>query len=81
MREVIYIEKKENVGTPVEFTHYHTGEGWASTDNKEWTDSAIVKKVAYLGKCELDGDMFALYNNYGCIIILKGHLNSGFYNI
>ena len=79
MKEVIYIEKEKNAGTPVEFTHYQDNKkGWRSLDTKDFINTS---KIVYLGKCALEGDMFAYYNKYGCIFILKGHLNSGFYNL
>lgn len=63
---------------PLELTHRKTN-GWQKVERvtvKNYLHSA--DKVVYLGKCEEDGDMFALYTN-GFIMIFKGHLNSGTY--
>ena len=76
MKEVIRIEeqtKPNNV--PVEFTHELFGEeGWEETT----LEPRDVDKVVYLGKCSVDGDMFAGYISEA-ICIFKGHLNSGKY--
>lgn len=74
MREVIRIDKQEENDKPVEFTHMlKTEEGWSECLRQPIN----FEKVVYLGCCELDGDMFACYNDY--IDIYKGHLNSGKY--
>lgn len=64
-------EKKETV-----FTHYLYGRGgWekATTQPKEFT------KVLYLGKCKVDGDMFAIYES-DLIDIYKGTKGDEFNN-
>jgi len=77
MKKVIFIEQpKEETKKPVEFTHYLSEtKGW----NKSSDGPSTYKKVVYIGFDCHDGDMFAAYNNYGGIIIYKGHLNSGEY--
>ena len=76
MKEVIYInEVKEKEEKPVEFTHFQDSfKGWQATSSKP----EDYDKVIYLGKCRIDGDMFACYS-FGNINIHKGHLNSGKY--
>ena len=75
MREVIRIDKKEENDKPVEFTHYlNEHEGWEKTTTKP----SSFSKIAYLGHCPTDGDMFACYK-HDFINIFKGHLNSGKY--
>lgn len=63
----------------VEFTHVLDGDiGWATTHIL----NDLIKEVRcihYLGNCNTDGDMFAVYHNSGDICIYKGHLNSGEY--
>lgn len=78
MRKVIRIdEQKTENKKPVEFTHHlHDDKGWVVSfvDNP-----GDFKKIVYLGKCLVDGDMFACYYGSGSISIFKGHLNSGEY--
>lgn len=74
---VIRVDKEEDQQEkkPVEFTHCFWGDdGWVAT--KIRPDK--YRKIVYLGKCDIDGDMFAAYNNDN-IEIFKGHLNSGRY--
>jgi hypothetical protein len=82
-REVIYVQKLEQNEKPVEFTEiFDTGEGWVKTKRKpqEFVKKPRdFKKIVYLGKCTVDGDMFACYTDTGCIAITKGYLNSGKY--
>lgn len=77
MRKVITIPETESQENqkPVEFTHYQDRvKGWCEKAFKPTKDY----KVVYLGKCDIDGDMFAVYR-YESINIYKGHLNSGMY--
>lgn len=78
MREVIRIqEEKTAVEDPVKFTDYFDAyEGWESFEPETGNNYA---KIVYLGKCESDGDMFAVYRLNGEIDIFKGYLNSGKY--
>lgn len=53
--------------------------GWMSMSehqSKKILSQAV--KVVYLGDCDQDGDMFAIYKE-GFIEIYKGHLNNGKY--
>jgi hypothetical protein len=76
MRKAIIIgeePKKESKG--IEFTHYlNNSSGW----NNAMDEFSDVKKVVYLGKCSVDGDMFACYAG-DIISIRKGNLNDGTY--
>jgi hypothetical protein len=74
-KRVIFIEQPQENDKPVEFTHALEGAGWAELTLKPFQ----YEKVVYLGKCVIDGDMFAGYYFNGSINILKGHLNSGRY--
>lgn len=75
MKEVIIIpEVSVSNDKPIEVTHeFIPSDGWVSEREFPPTD-----KVIYLGKCALDGDMFAAYYR-NRITIYKGHLNSGKY--
>lgn len=77
MKKVIMIpEQPKEEKKPVEFTHFLDGDhGWTRIDTKP----SMYEKIIYLGKCNKDGDMFAVYSAYDEIIIFKGHLNSGEY--
>lgn len=79
MKQVIYIDQlKEQEEKPVEFTHcLNITRGWVTTSFSPSDNS--IRKIFYLGKCAADGDMFVVNNNSGCIVIFKGHLNSGKY--
>lgn len=46
---------------------------WKRAENKPQD----FKDITYLGKCDVDGDMFACVSHCGQIIIYKGHLNDG----
>jgi hypothetical protein len=68
-------DKTEQKG--IEFTHILMGDsGWFERNDLPQTFSKIV----YLGKCSVDGDLFAAYTKeWGHIIIYKGKLNNGSY--
>ena len=73
MAKVIYIDiPQKEEKKKVQFTHYMTDTGWIE-------DKCIPNgaKLIYLGKCSIDGDMFASIT--ATIDIYKGHLNSGEY--
>lgn len=77
MREVIRIPdcSAEDGQKPINLTGYlDTDEGWIDST----ADHSDIDKLVYLGKCALDGDVFAAYCE-GFIMIYKGHLNSGKY--
>ena len=76
MRQVIYINQPEQKEEkPVEFTHIlSVSDGW----EKSFLNPNDFDKIVYLGKCVIDGDMFATYVK-GSIGIHKGHINSGKY--
>jgi hypothetical protein len=74
-KRVIFIEQPQENDKPIEFTHLLTGgRGWTPIEVKP----NVYKKIVYLGKCCVDGDMFAAYSD-NTIRIFKGHLNSGRY--
>lgn len=82
MKKVIFIEQpKEETKKPVEFTHYLSPyRGWeVETNTISRLNPNYYFKIVYLGKCDVDGDMFAAISDGGCIEIYKGHLNSGEY--
>jgi hypothetical protein len=65
----MYIDLEEKPTIKTVFTHYlATDRGWVYSicRPKEYY------KVVYLGKCPVDGDMFACYKNDNEITILKG---------
>ena len=76
MREVIRIpeltESKEEC-KPIKYTHRYFKDGFKKTSDHP------SGKVIYLGRCEIDGDMFAEHTEGGEILIYTGHLNSGKY--
>jgi len=74
-RKAIIIGEEESKG--IEFTHYLNGkEGWKKS-NSNFDE---YSKVVYLGKCDIDGDMFAGYFKQAeTIVIYKGNLNDGTY--
>jgi hypothetical protein len=77
MKEVIYINDPKKNEDRLSITHCFNGtKGWV-----QYTPISLnYDKIVYLGKCSIDGDMFAAYpNNEPTIIILRGHLNSGKY--
>ena len=73
MRKAIIIGDEPNNGIElIEFLSIT--KGWIPGANKPaWFD-----KVVYLGKCKIDGDMFACYKGKA-ILIYKGNLNDGTY--
>jgi len=76
MRKAIIIgEEPKEESNPIEFIGFLSiTNGWISYANKPaWFD-----KVVYLGKCTIDGDMFACYKGKA-ILIYKGNLNDGTY--
>jgi len=81
MKKVIFIdEQKKEKSKPVEFTHkLYFDDGWNQTE----MNPDDYTKVVYLGKCNVNGDMFSAYKDTdsyaGQIRIFKGHLNSGTY--
>jgi hypothetical protein len=78
MRKVIMIgEEPKEESKGVEFTHYyHNTEGWV----ENILIPSDFNKIAYLGKCDTDGDMFAAYfEEQNTITIYKGNLNNGTY--
>lgn len=77
MKEVIRIQdNKVQDNKPVEFTHILLQRGWYETG----IVPSDCDKVVYLGKCSLEGDMFACYPKSGKTIhIFKGNINSGKY--
>jgi len=76
MRKVIMIgEEPKEESKGVEFTHFsYSKKGWGITTDKP----KEFNKIVYLGKCGIDGDMFAAYFN-DSIGIYKGNLNNGNY--
>jgi hypothetical protein len=76
MKEVIRIPetKEEKQDKLVEFTHILDINGWESTSSTP----NHYERIVFLGKCVVDGDMFAAYRDGG-IVIFKGYLNSGKY--
>jgi hypothetical protein len=75
MREVIYLDKKENE-KPVEFTHFFSP--FRGLVEPQLSPKDFIK-IVYLGKDILQGDMFSAIDKQGNICIYKGHLNSGKY--
>lgn len=75
-RKVLMSPAIKHENKPIQFTHrFIGGSGW-----EHFTSQAYYSdfEVLYLGKCNKDGDMFAVYVN-NCIEIFKGNLNSGEY--
>lgn len=78
MKEVIRIDQEEVNDKPVEFTGYLSDNmGWENYDSDIHNSPQCFDKIIYLGRCSVDGDMFACCND--TIMIYKGHLNSGKY--
>lgn len=76
MREVIRMpELTQANDKPVELTHAMTHSGWISFSDTNILNS---ESVVYLGRCDVDGDMFSVTDGR-IICIFKGHLNSGKY--
>ena len=75
MTKFIDTTKGSTEKTKTVFTHYLSGyEGW----KEPIVSVGDFKKVKYLGKCDIDGDMFACYHKDGCIDIFKGTKGSEF---
>ena len=78
MKNVIIIPEitgKEKESKGVEFTHVLSGgSGWSEEKIRKLSET---EKIVYLGKCRVDGDMFAVYTLTNIITIYKGHLNNG----
>lgn len=67
------INQEEEV--PIKLTHFMPSDGnWI----KRKPDLGVYEKIVYLGKCQIDGNLFACYCD-DIITIYKGHLNSGKY--
>jgi hypothetical protein len=77
MRKVIMIgEEPKEESKGVEFTYcLNDIGGWERAGKLP----SYFNRVAYLGKCVRDGDMFACYSPVGYIQIYKGNLNNGTY--
>lgn len=79
MKQVLKVSDLEQTETkalkPIEFTYaVESDKGWVKA-NPLLSD---YRKIVYLGKCNVDGDMFAAYLG-NTIAIFKGHLNDGVY--
>jgi hypothetical protein len=75
MTKFIDTTKGSNEKTKTVFTHYLCGNnGWVETKRT----IEYFEEVKYLGKCEIDGDMFACYYNNNSITIYKGTKGSEF---
>lgn len=77
MKEVIRINlgEQQQEEKPVEFKYFLSPlHGWFFTETK----ASEFSKIVYLGKCPIEGDMFADYRNEK-INIYRGYLNSGKY--
>jgi hypothetical protein len=74
MTKFIDTTKGSNEKTKTVFTHCLSGDdGWVEIDRS----TSFFKEVKYLGKCRIDGDMFAChYENK--IVIYKGTKGSEF---
>lgn len=77
MNEVIRIPEVNytDYNTPLELTDILNDEGWVEFDH---SDIKEYDKIVYLGRCDVDGDLFAGYS-YDIIDLFKGNLNSGKY--
>jgi hypothetical protein len=74
-RKAIIIGEKES--KDIQFTHYLNGTGGWQISHPKYDE---YSKVVYLGKCNIDGDMFAAYfREEETIAIYKGYLNDGTY--
>lgn len=76
MTKFISIEEKEELKIKTVFTHcLLSEEGWQlSNDN-----ICDFEKIVYLGRCNVDGDMFAAYYGH-TIAIYKGKKGTEFNN-
>lgn len=80
-RKVIRVLPKEENNDLIEITHTQGVEeaGWERVLYKNMSDLVGGECVVYyLGRCNIDGDMFAIYDD-NTIFIAKGKLNSGKY--
>jgi len=57
-------------GKGIEFTHELTC---------DTPQDSRIDRIVYLGYCQKDGDMFAVYSQESYTTIYKGHLNDGTY--
>ena len=73
MTKFIDTTKGSTEKTKTVFTHVQDDNGWVETDKA----TEHFKEVKYLGKCEIDGDMFACLN-LDFINIFKGTKGSEF---
>jgi hypothetical protein len=76
-KAIIIGEEPQKESKGIEFTHYFNPKGWGEATIVP-QDRQIVK-IVYLGKCQTDGDMFAVYFNANTINVFKGNLNDGTY--
>jgi hypothetical protein len=75
-KAIIIGEEPQKESKGIEFTHcLNPSNGWLEAT---LTIDTYIEKIVYLGQCILDGDMFAVYGEYG-IGIWKGNLNDGTY--
>ena len=74
MTKFIDTTKGSNEKTKTVFTHVQGDNGWVEIGKA----TELFKVVKYLGKCKVDGDMFACYYNNNCIVICKGTKGSEF---
>lgn len=72
--DLIQSKNKKEVSKKIEITHYILSGLWLEMD----TPIDKTQTLVYLGKCSVDGDMFACYGG-DTIVICKGHLNDGTY--
>jgi hypothetical protein len=76
-KAIIIGEEPQKESKGIEFTHnLGTSDGWHKSRVK--SSNPRIEKIVYLGKCVVDGDMFAVYSSDG-IGIYKGNLNDGTY--
>lgn len=79
MKNAILIPTTNSINEKeIELTARKKTDGWKLLLDKGKSYLSRAKKVVYLGKCEQDGDMFAVYQD-DFIRIFRGHLNSGKY--
>lgn len=75
MRRAIMIgEEPCEKSKGIEFTYVQERKGWATP----YYLPSDMKKIVYLGKCSIDGDMFCTYIK-DRVLIYKGNLNDGTY--
>lgn len=80
MKQAILIptENLKQKEKTIELTARKKSTGWKILMDKGQSYLHGCEKVVYLGKCNEDGDMFAVYHG-GFIKIFRGHLNNGKY--